>query len=157
LLISNLDLDSITRAEGSLYTRTEGIHQGLYSMSAVEFFRLFPDAGGFKLSTAVRMNASFLYVSPAAALPTDPPRRVVDAGYYDNYGIDVSACWLYENHDWIAKNTSGVVLLQIRDAVSQAARTSLGPEDDSQSRAWWQPGIQEVTTPLEGAYSALMA
>jgi len=157
LLISNLDLDSITRAEGSLYTRTEGIHQGLYSMSAVEFFRLFPDAGGFKLSTAVRMNASFPYVSPAAALPTDPPRRVVDAGYYDNYGIDVAACWLYENHDWIAKNTSGVVLLQIRDAVSQAARTSLGPENDSRSRAWWQPGVQEVTTPLEGAYSALMA
>jgi hypothetical protein len=157
LLISNLDLDSITRARGSLYTRSEGIHEGLYSLSAVEFFRLFPEAEQFKLSTAVRMNASFPYVSPAAALPTQPPRRVVDAGYYDNYGIDVAACWLYENNDWIAKHTSGVVLVQIRDAVSQAARTHLGPEEGNRSRAWWQPRVQGVTTPLEGAYSALMA
>src|SRR5262249_9589366 len=113
LLISNLDLDPITRAEGSLYTRSDGVHQGLYSLSAVEFFRLFPNADKFKLSTAVRMNASFPFVSPVAALPTQPPRRIVDAGYYDNFGIDVAACWLHENHDWIDTHTSGVLLIQI--------------------------------------------
>jgi hypothetical protein len=157
LLISNLDLDSITRAEGSLYTRSDGIHQGLYSLSAVEFFRLFPGANEFKLSSAVRMNASFPYISPVAALPTQPPRRVVDAGYYDNYGIDVAACWLHENHDWIDKHTSGVLLVQIRDAVSQAARTDVRPEEKYGARPWWQRGLQEFTTPPEGAYSALMA
>jgi hypothetical protein len=157
LLISNLDLDSLTRAEGSLYTKSKGIHQDTYSLSAVEFFRLFPDADEFKLATAVRMNASFPYVSPAAALPTHPARRVVDAGYYDNFGIDVATGWLYDNHDWIEHNTSGVVLIQIRDAASQAALTKLSVDDSKRSRPWWQRGIQELTTPPEGAYSALMA
>jgi len=156
LLISNLDLDSITQAKGSLYTKSQGVHEDLYSMSAFEFFRLFPGANDFKLCTAVRMNASFPFVSPAAALPTNPPRRVVDAGYYDNYGIDVAACWLHENHDWIKQNTSGVLLIQIRDAVSQADRTNLGQEEKGRPRAWWEPGIQEMSTPLEGAYNALM-
>jgi hypothetical protein len=81
----------------------------------------------------------------------------VDAGYYDNYGIDVAACWLQENHNWIEQHTSGVLLFQIRDAVSQATCTNLGLEEANRSRAWWQRGFQELTTPPEGAYSALMA
>jgi hypothetical protein len=39
----------------------------------IEFFRLFPDADEFKLSTAVRMNASFPCVSPV-----DGPSSGVD-------------------------------------------------------------------------------
>ncbi len=59
-----------------------------------EFFALF---GGwhesFRLATAVRMNASFPYVSPAVSLPGEPARRVVDAGYFDNYGVYIAtAC-----------------------------------------------------------------
>jgi hypothetical protein len=157
LLISNLDLDALTRAQGTLYTKTDGVHRGMYSLSAVEFYRLFPDANEFKLSTAVRMNASFPYVSPAAALPTKPVRRVVDAGYYDNFGIDVAASWIYENREWISTNTSGALLVQIRDAVSQATRTSLGLEEKNQHRAGWQRGLQELSTPPEAASSALVA
>lgn len=39
------------------------------------------------LATAARLSASFPFVTPAAALPFAPPIRVLDAGYYDNYGI----------------------------------------------------------------------
>jgi hypothetical protein len=35
------------------------------------------------------------YVSPAAWLPTKPRVRIVDAGYYDNYGVDIAAHWLH--------------------------------------------------------------
>lgn len=88
LLISNLDLWKITSAAGGEVTGDDpGSKSHLYSLSALEFFRLFPFATEFHLATGVRMSASFPYVSPAVNLPTDPPRRVVDAGYYDNYGI----------------------------------------------------------------------
>jgi hypothetical protein len=47
-------------------------------------------------------------------LPTVPPRRVIDAGYYDNYGVNLASDWLDQHADWLARNTSGVVLIQIR-------------------------------------------
>src|SRR5262249_11055263 len=70
LLISNLDLKEITESEGSLFIADDDEFncEGSYSLSAVEFYRLFPSADEFRLSTAVRMSASFPYVSPAAAL-----------------------------------------------------------------------------------------
>ncbi len=68
------------------------------SHTALEFYRLFPDAGPtFRLSTAVRLNASFPFFSPAAALPTKPRRHVVDAGYFDNYGTLAATKWIYRN------------------------------------------------------------
>ena len=61
-----------------------------------EWITLFPDrADRFKLSTAVRTSASFPFFSPATTLPTLPRRRVVDAGYYDTYGVSLAASWLF--------------------------------------------------------------
>ena len=60
------------------------------------------------------MNATFPYVSPAVRLPVSPARRVVDAGYYDNYGINVAASWIQEHREWIRLHTSGVVLIQVQ-------------------------------------------
>src|SRR5262249_2812183 len=93
-----------------------------YPLSALEYYRLFPEAPGFHLATGVRMNASFPYVSPSVSLPCDPPRRVFDAGAYDNYGVQVATAWLHKNFVWLRENTSGVVLIQIRDAISVDAR-----------------------------------
>lgn len=89
LIVSNLDLDYMTETG----RRTDAAADYL-SYMGVEFFKLFPGADRFKLSTAVRMNASFPLFSPAAALPTDPVRHVVDAGYYDNYGMVAATKWL---------------------------------------------------------------
>ena len=94
LLISNLDLD-------------------LGDHSQFQFFKIFP-GNLLPLSTAVRMNAAFPLVSPAPNLPTKPLRRVVDAGYYDNYGIVIATAWLRKHRQWLAQNTSGVILLEIR-------------------------------------------
>jgi hypothetical protein len=101
-------------------------------------------------------------VSPAVNLPTLPPRRVVDAGYYDNYGVNLTALWISKMSDWLKENTSGVVVIQIRDNVSQGARTEidfdrLGQPDSALDRLTWnglskliRPGLQAVTTPLIG-------
>ena len=71
------------------------------------------------------MNASFPYISPAVSLPVDPPRRVVDAGYYDNYGVNLAAAWAYMNREWIREHTSGLALVQIRAYESEEVRKRL--------------------------------
>lgn len=132
----------------------------IYSRSAVELFRLFPSADDhFKVSTAARLNASFPFASPAVDLPTSPPRRVVDAGYYDNYGVNVAARWIYEHRQWIRDHTSGIVLVQIRDSRSQTLRRQLfdsaaEPEAESELSRRLTSGLQWFTAPLSGAGNA---
>jgi hypothetical protein len=129
LIISNLDLDHLTMSYSQQLAGSSFAEGGVIeddsvperanlrtqrSLSAVEFFRLFPKAEGFQVSTAARMNASFPLVSPAVNLPTYPPRRVVDTGYYDNYGAHLAALWLLHHRRAIREYTSGVLVLEIR-------------------------------------------
>jgi hypothetical protein len=129
LIISNLDLDSLTISYSQQLAGSSFAEGGVTeddrdpgranlrtqrSLSAVEFFRLFPRATGFRVSTAARLNASFPLVSPAVYLPTHPPRRVVDTGYYDNYGVHIAGLWLLHHQKAIREYTSGVLLLEIR-------------------------------------------
>lgn len=153
LLISNLDLDGLTRSFASVHSGEKASRE-MFSLSAIEFYRLFPQAERFKLSTAVRLNASFPYASPVAALPTQPSRRVVDAGYYDNFGISVAAAWVYGNLQWIRQHSSGVVLIQIRDAVSQESHQQVGADAGDDPSSWLEQGTKEWTTPLAAGMSA---
>lgn len=84
---------------------------------SVEFRRLFSAQGADRLwfSTALRMNSSFPYILPSVTLPSNPEIEVMDAGFYDTYGIIVATRHLYHLRDWINANTSGVVILQVRD------------------------------------------
>lgn len=68
-----------------------------------------------RFSSALRMSASFPFVLPMVSLPTQPEMQVMDAGLRDNYGAKIMMEYLYELEDWINKNTSGVIVLQIRD------------------------------------------
>ena len=128
LLISNLDLSRQAEArplDPSRLSDDDGVMAAaarLYPRSAIEFFRIYPDAWPtFSLQTAVRMSATFPLASPAVSLPFDPPRRVVNAGYYDNYGVDLATSWIYVHQEWIRENTSGVALIQIRAYPSEQA------------------------------------
>ena len=119
--------------KGSELSMTDGGTQSVYSLSNVEFFKAFPDAQGFLLSTAARMSATFPFVSPAVCLPGTPALRVVDAGYYDNYGVDLAVAWIGKNREWLLANTSGVVLIQIRDSQSRRARLDFPDEAPQRS------------------------
>ncbi len=125
----------------------------VYSRPAVEFFRLFPDARDrFHLSTAARMNATFPFLSPAVSLPTKGPRRVVDAGYYDNTGVSVAAAWLFEYRQWIADNCSGVVIVQVRDFASHRENRHVSlPAAEGGS---FLPGLTGVLSAVDHARSA---
>ncbi|MFM2189997.1 MAG: hypothetical protein RL491_383, partial [Bacteroidota bacterium] len=68
-----------------------------------------------RYSDLLRANATFPYIMPAVSLPTEPVTNVMDAGIRDNYGIRNATRFLYVFREWISANTSGVVLVQIRD------------------------------------------
>jgi len=85
--------------------------------NGVEFRRFFKEqnADNIKLTSALRMNSAFPYIMPAVSLPSAPAIEVMDAGIRDNYGVMNSVQFLFTFKEWIEKNTSGVVFLQIRD------------------------------------------
>lgn len=113
VLISNLDLECLENLD---------VHnvEPRGAREAVSMFHWFPDVrDDFKVGTAVRMNASFPYISPAVSLPTTVRRRVVDAGYYDNYGVNTAVSWLFQDDvvEALADPKSGIdglVIIQIR-------------------------------------------
>lgn len=170
LYISNLDLDKLTENHGEQLGLSakagKVVQRPLRSLSAVEFFRLFPEAKDFRVSTAARMNASFPLVSPAVNLPTYPPRRVVDTGYYDNYGVNFATEWLFHNRKAVQDHTSGVLLLEIRASPNSYARRhfldrpvppALHDKNDDEEQPRTEPppqglvaqSIQWISTPAE--------
>lgn len=86
-------------------------------VEGVEYKKLFAenDAGALRFSTALRMNATFPYVTPNVHLPSDPVIEMTDAGMRDNFGTTYATKFLYNFKEWIKENTSGVIFLQIRD------------------------------------------
>lgn len=86
--------------------------------SGVDFQRTFKAHGAENLRflSALRMCATFPYITPNTALPTDPPLYIMDAGISDNFGLTDAGRFLYAYKDWIAENTSGVVFVSIRDS-----------------------------------------
>ena len=142
-LFTNLDLDRLRRTE------LDGEKPAAAPNKAtVEVFKAFAGAhAGVSLATAVRLNASFPYVSPAISLPTLPDRRPVDAGYYDNYGIDLLTAYL-DQADVLAfarTHCRGVAVIQIRAFPS--GRLTEAP-------TLRQRAFHFLTTPVEGVFAA---
>ncbi len=83
----------------------------------VDFVSFFAkqDPYSIRLLTALRMNATFPVVLPNVWLPSDPVIDVMDAGLRDNYGQETTLRFLSSFDDWIKQNTSGVLIIQIRD------------------------------------------
>ncbi len=84
---------------------------------AVDFTSFFAkqDPYSIRMLTALRMNATFPVVLPNVWLPSEPVIDVMDAGLRDNYGQETSLRFLSSFDDWIKENTSGVLIIQIRD------------------------------------------
>ncbi|MBN9119234.1 MAG: patatin-like phospholipase family protein, partial [Planctomycetes bacterium] len=158
LIVSNLDMRNVLTNDGNMLfeAATADPHGAeCHSRDALELFRLFPGAADrFRLATAARMSASFPFFSPAVSLPVAPRRRVVDAGYYDNYGVSLAAAWLISrsNRRWLMKNASKAVLLQIRDGVDQPQRKLRRIDQESSTRL--TRALEEASSPLEGLYNA---
>lgn len=87
-------------------------------VKGVEFMRFFEkqDAQNLGFLSALRMSATFPYITPNVNLPSSPAMEVMDAGLTDNYGVIDAVRFTHVFRDWINENTSGVVFLSIRDS-----------------------------------------
>lgn len=83
----------------------------------LEFSKLFAqnNAQNVQFTSVLRMNATFPYILPMVSLPGNPGFEIMDAGIRDNYGTKTTMEFISAFKDWIKENTSGVVILKIRD------------------------------------------
>jgi len=110
LMMSGQRLGYLTQAEYSLKYAAPPI-------DAVDFAAFFPkqDPYNLRLTSALRMNATFPYVLPVVKLPSQPCLNVMDAGLRDNFGAEVANRYLFVLREWLANNTRETIYLDIRD------------------------------------------
>ena len=115
-----------------------------YLNESLEFKRFFKQqgAGDLRFTSALRMSSTFPYVMPIVHLPSKPEFKVMDAGLRDNFGMKNSIKFLYTFRNWISNNTSGVVMIQIRDSQKT-------PEMDEKERHTF---IESISLPLRTVY-----
>ena len=115
LLISNFPSSFLNSRNSSYANSSEPIVEN------VELSRLLPDANtdSLRFLSALRMSATFPYILPQVSLPTEPSVQVMDAGMRDNFGFKTTFQYLDTFRDWIEENTSGVVIIQIRDNIKK--------------------------------------
>jgi hypothetical protein len=114
-------------------------------IKGIEFNRFFKDqdAENLHFVSALRMSATFPYITPNVDLPSEPSMEIMDAGLSDNFGISNAVRFLHVFQDWIHHNTSGVVFVIIRDsekdiAVKKHSENSL---------------FQKILTPIGSLYN----
>lgn len=83
----------------------------------IDFLSFFGQqrAQDIRFSSVLRASATFPMVMPMVTMPTEPQIQLMDAGIRDNYGGKTTMQFLHVMSDWIEENTSGVIILQIRD------------------------------------------
>lgn len=119
----------------------------VYKMRGVDFNQLFEAQGSEDLSflSALRMSASFPYITPTMTLPSEPPIEIMDAGISDNFGVGDAIRFIQVFQEWFEANTSGIVLLVIRDT------RKLAPIE-----AQTNPSLfQRLTYPIASVYNNL--
>lgn len=110
LMMAAQPVSYLTQAEYTLNDENPPI-------DAVDFAAFFSKQNPYnlRLTTAIRMNASFPIILPVVKLPSEPRMNIMDIGLRDNFGIEIASRYLYNMRDWLAENAGDVVVLQIRD------------------------------------------
>ncbi|HEY9007710.1 patatin-like phospholipase family protein [Ohtaekwangia sp.] len=117
----------------------------LSKISGVDFQTLFQDHNGANLRflSALRMSATFPYITPNTTLPTEPAIRIMDAGISDNFGVSDAVRFLFSFREWIAENTSGIIFVSIRDS----------PKLDPIKQKTGQTIVDDFTQPISSVYN----
>jgi hypothetical protein len=97
------------------------------------------------MTTAVRMSATFPYVSPAARVNDQAGRddqyHYVDGGYYDNYGTASMIDWLDSGlRAGITHSPSGILMIEIRSFPDGQS------EQEAPQHGWFADLLQPVKT-----------
>lgn len=85
-------------------------------IDGVDIHRLLSNnkTDSISFTSVLRMNCTFPYILPNVHLPSTPQIEIMDAGIRDNYGVQTSTQFIEVFKDWILKNTSGVIVVNIR-------------------------------------------
>jgi hypothetical protein len=120
-------------------------HYNQPKISGVDFQTLFTDHEGANLRflSALRMSATFPYITPNTTLPTKPAIKIMDAGISDNFGVSDAVRFLFAFREWISENTSGIVFVSIRDS----------PKLDAIKQKAGQTIIDDFTQPISSVYN----
>jgi hypothetical protein len=110
LLIGAQPLGYLTRPEYSLTGSTPVI-------DGVDFCAFFSQQNplNLRLSSALRMNATFPLVLPVVKLPSRPHINIMDAGLIDNFGTETASRYLFAMRRWINEYAGKVIFLEVRD------------------------------------------
>ncbi len=116
-------------------------------IKGIDFQRFFRQQkpNNLRFLSALRLGASFPYITPNVTLPSDPPMEIMDSGISDNFGISDALHFLYVFKDWIAANTSGVVIVAIRDS----------EDDEPIEKNVGNSFFQRIFTPISSVYNNL--
>jgi len=116
-----------------------------WKIAGTDFQRAFADLGGDSLRflSALRMSATFPYITPNTTLPTDPPIQIMDAGISDNFGMNDAVRFLYSFRGWISENTSGVIFVSVRDS----------PKLGKIQPKTGQTIVDDITQPISSVYN----
>ncbi len=111
---------------------------------SIDFQRFFAghDAPNLRFLSALRMGATFPFITPHIQLPSIPRMETMDAGLSDNFGIQDAIRFMYIFQNWIKENTSGVTLVTIRDSEKS---TEIEPKKPPTI-------LQKLSTPLKNIY-----
>jgi hypothetical protein len=112
LMIGALPLGYLTQPA---YALIDSVHPP--AIDAIDFGAFFhgQDPYNLRLATALRMNATFPYILPVVKLPGSPAMNIMDAGFRDNFGMEVASRYMFVLKDWLKNNTNKVIYLEIRD------------------------------------------
>lgn len=118
--------------------------KGTRANENIEYHSLLSNqtANDIRFSSVLRANATFPFVMPMVTLPTHPEMQLMDAGIRDNYGVKSMMEFLYIMENWIEENTSGVIVVQIRDTKNVL-------EDETYSQISF---IDKITMPFGNMY-----
>jgi hypothetical protein len=100
------------------YDITSSPNYRLSKLSGVDFISLFDNQRGkdLRFLSALRMSATFPYITPNTSLPSEPPIQIMDAGISDNFGLSDAVRFVYAYKEWIDENTGGIIFISIRDS-----------------------------------------
>ena len=114
-------------------------------VGGVDFHRLLSEHEPEQLRflSALRMSATFPYITPNTTLPTKPPILIMDAGISDNFGLSDAVRFLFAFRHWMSENTSGVIFLSIRDSPKIRETPAFGGRTI----------VDELTQPISSVYN----
>ena len=79
----------------------------------------------------------------------------MDAGYFDNYGVDLAVMWLIQHRAELLKHCGGVALVELRAFPLQERGLTYYPDGDpehAEAAGLFADAVAAISTPLQAVF-----